>query len=113
MRIEKGRSIVKLHIKNWSGSELKADFEMDEFKAREVSRALYVAQTGRLIDSDREMIRRLKDSGYPEADEIAHRFEWIVGMNKLLSDELSQCTKNVGSLLNMMPDDLQKLETSK
>lgn len=112
MKIEKGRSIVKLHIKNWSGSELKADFEMDELKAREVSRALYVAQTGRLIDSDQEMIKRLKESDYTEAREVALRLEWLAGMNKLLSDELRYwTTEYLDGRLERKPDAIQKLET--
>ena len=111
-KIEKGLSVVKLHIKSWRGSEIKIEAELPEIKAREISRALYAAQTGRVDDSDEELIRRLNESGYPEAAEVAHRLKWVIGLEKMLADELGRCTKNVDCLLNMMPDDLQRLEAT-
>ena len=110
IKIEKGLSVVKLHIKSCRGSELKIEAELPEIKAREISRAFYVAQTGRVDDSDEELIRRLNESGYPEAAEVARRLKWVIGLEKMLADELSRCIENVDCLLNMMPEDLQKLE---
>lgn len=90
---ETGNSIVHLHIKNWRGSELRVTCELPESMAREVSRSLYTAQTGNCRDTDRQLAALVREGGTPMAQEIAHRIEWLSGLNSILADEVEELHK--------------------